>query len=393
MTRVADPGTALPKFLWVLALGNLVVGTGAFVIGGMIEPLAQSLQISLAKAGQLMTVYSVATAVGGPLLIIATARWPRRTLMLTAMALIVAANIASALASSFAALAWARVFMAIGGGVFTPATAAVAVATVGPERRGKALSTTFSGVSFAYIVGVPFGTYAAYRFGWPVAFWAVAAAGIVAISMLSKAPAGITSPPGDLGAFGRVFRSPRSMGSLSITLVYFAAIFTVFSYVGAYLREYAGVSPAGLSTLLTAFGLAALGGTFAGGYCSDRFGPTRTLYSICALFCTVLSLMWLLPGRTLALSVLFMIWGAIGFGLMSAQQTRLVSMAPGDATVLLTLNSAMIFLGTALGAVIGGALLTLTGAYRPLLLGALLLMVLAAILIALTEPRRAAPGC
>ncbi|MFO0236034.1 MAG: hypothetical protein ACK51M_23850, partial [Burkholderiales bacterium] len=45
----------LPAALWIIALGNLVIGTGAFVIGGIVEPLARSLGVSVSTAGQLMT--------------------------------------------------------------------------------------------------------------------------------------------------------------------------------------------------------------------------------------------------------------------------------------------------------------------------------------------------
>jgi MFS transporter, DHA1 family, inner membrane transport protein len=377
----------LPRFLWALSFGNLVVGTGAFVIGGMIEPLAGSLGISLAKAGQLMTAYSVATALGGPLLMLVTARSDRRTLLLAAMASLIAANVISALAHSFEGLVWARVLMGVGGGIYAPVAAAVCVASVAPALRGKALSTTFAGVSFAYIVGVPFGAFAAYRYGWPVAFWAVALAATIAWVLLLKTPAGISAPPSDLSSFSRVLRSPRSIAAVSVTLVYFAAIFTVFSYVGAFLRDYAGVSTQALSPLLTAFGISALGGTFAGGWSADRFGATRTLFGVCALFALVLSVMWLVPGRTIILSVAFVIWGSIGFGMMTSQQTRLVAMAPADAMVLLTVNSAMIYLGTALGAAIGGGLLALGSDYRGLLLGALLLTGVVAVLIAVTESK------
>ncbi|WP_296919247.1 hypothetical protein [Polaromonas sp.] len=67
----------MPPVLYLFALCNLVIGSGAFVLGGILVPLSDSLNVSLAAAGQVMTAYAISTALLAPVLIIATARWPR----------------------------------------------------------------------------------------------------------------------------------------------------------------------------------------------------------------------------------------------------------------------------------------------------------------------------
>ena len=49
-----------------------------------------------------------------------------------------------------------------------------------------------------------------------------------------------------------------------------------------------------------------------------------------------------------------MVWGTAGFGMMTPQQALLVAASPANAPLLLSLNSSMLYLGTALGAVMGG---------------------------------------
>ena len=51
-----------------------------------------------------------------------------------------------------------------------------------------------------------------------------------------------------------------------------------------------------------------------------------------------------------------LLWGTAGFGMMASQQARLAGLAPAQAPVLLSLNTSMLYGGTALGAVLGGAL-------------------------------------
>jgi DHA1 family inner membrane transport protein len=377
----------------VIALGNLVVGTGAFVIGGIVEPLARSLGVSVSTAGQLMTVYSVANAIAAPLLLAAFGRATARTLLVGSMAALVVASVASALATSWGALAAARVAMACGAGLFAPTAAAYVVSLVPASMRGRALSIGFSGIGLSYIVGVPFGAWAGVsRFGWPLAFWGVALAGVAVATLLARAPAAAAPEPPSLRGYARALADRRSALALAVTAAYFAAIFSIFSYVGAFLTNYAGVAPGGVAAVLAAFGIAALAGTFVGGHLADRIGPTRMLYAICAGFVVVFAAMWAMPGRPVGVVAALLCWGGIGFAFYSAQQVRLVAVAPTQAPVMFALNSTMLYLGTAAGAAIGGAVIAAFG-YRGLPVAAAAMIVVVAALVRASEPPRGgAPG-
>ena len=387
--RASGASTPLPAFLWVLALGNLVVGTGAFIIGGIVEPLSRSLGESVPATGQLMTVYSVANAFGAPLLAAMAGRFDARTVLWVAMALLVAANGASALAASWGEMALARIAMAAGAGLFTPTAAALGVALVPPEARGRALSVTFSGVGLSYVIGLPFAAWAGTsRWGWPLGFQAVAATGALALLLLVRAPRGVHTAPASLGGFGQVLRDRRAMLALSVTAAYFAAIVAIFGYVGAFLHDYAGVPTDAVAPVLTGFGVAALAGTFAGGVLADRLGATRMLYAICAGFLAVFAVLVSLPGRTVPLVATFLAWGVIGFAFYAAQQSRLIAIAPRHATVMLALNASMLYVGAAAGAAIGGAVIASPWGYRGLPVVAAALIVAVAMLVRSSEPPR-----
>jgi hypothetical protein len=53
--------------LHLFALTNLVIGTGAFVLTGILKPMGDSLGISVAAAGQAITAYAIASALLAPL--------------------------------------------------------------------------------------------------------------------------------------------------------------------------------------------------------------------------------------------------------------------------------------------------------------------------------------
>ena len=143
----------MPPILYFFALCNLVIGSGAFVLGGILQPVSVSLGISLAAAGQAMTAYAVATAVLTPLLIILTVKWPRKRVIQLALALFTGGCAVSALAPNFSTLLLGRALMG-GGAMFTAAVAALTVSIVPPALRGRALSITFLGMSISYAVGV-----------------------------------------------------------------------------------------------------------------------------------------------------------------------------------------------------------------------------------------------
>jgi DHA1 family inner membrane transport protein len=391
-TDVADrrtEGTArgrLPPFLWALAAGSFVVGTGAFVIGGIVEPLAQSLGVSVSAAGQLMTVYALANAVLAPLLLAWAGRYDARTVLLGAIAVLAASAAASALTASWSQLAVARVLMATGAGLYTPTAAALAVALVPAAARGRARAVPLSGSGLSYHVGGPVGAWAGYStHGWPLAFWGLAAAALGVLALLVHAPRGVATAPASLTSYASVLRGRQALLALAATGAFFATIFCIFTFVGAFLREYAAVPEGSVATVLAGFGVAALAGTFGGGWLADRVGPTRMLYAICAGFVVVFAVLWAIPGRPVPVVAAFLAWGAIGFAFYAAQQARLVAMAPQAATAMLALNATMLYLGQAAGSALGGAVLAAAG-HRALPVLATALIVVVAVLVRASEP-------
>lgn len=55
------------------------------------------------------------------------------------------------------------------------------------------------------------------------------------------------------------------------------------------------------------------------------------------------------------------VWGTAGFGMMPPQQARLAATYPKNAPLLLSLNTSMLYFGTALGSIVGGTASTYLG--------------------------------
>jgi predicted MFS family arabinose efflux permease len=353
--------TAMPPILYFFALCNLVIGSGAFVLGGILQPMSTSLGISVAAAGQAMTAYAIATAVLAPVLIILTARWPRKRAVQLALSLFTAGCLVCAIAPNFPLLLLGRVLMGAGA-MFTAAASALAVSMVVPALRGRALSITFLGMSISYAVGLPIGAWLGFEFGWRVPVWLSAGASLTALVAASwLIPADMASAGTSFAGFRAAARQPAVLRVWGRTLLYFIAIFSVFAYVGPVLHALNPMSSAQLSATLAVFGLAGVAGTLMGGWATDRFGALRSMRVQLAVLVAMMCLLPLTRGHVPATMAVLVLWGIAGFGLMAPQQSRLATLSPAQAPLLLSLNGSMLYVGTALGAVVSGALLDQMG--------------------------------
>jgi DHA1 family inner membrane transport protein len=354
----------MPAILYLFALTNLVIGTGAFVLSGILQPLATSLGVSVAAAGQVMTAYALASALLAPGLLLATGRWPRKRAMLLALSMFAAGCAVTASGESLATVLAGRVLMGVGS-VFTALVAGVAVAVVAPERRGRALSLTFLGMGLSYALGVPLGTWLGFNHGWQVPVWLVFGACIAAMLMLAVLlPRDIAAPGASFAGLGRAVREPPIQRVWLRTLLYFIAIFSVFAYAGPVLLALNPLTPAQLSFTLVMFGLSGVAGTMLGGWSVDRFGPIRTLRLQLSVLALMMLLVPLTAGSMVATVVVFVVWGMAGFGMMSPQQVLLATRLPQQAPLLMSLNGSMLYVGTALGAIISGSVVGLVGFER-----------------------------
>jgi DHA1 family inner membrane transport protein len=345
----------MPRLLYLLAFCNLVLGSGAFVLSGILVPIGTGLDVSVAAAGQAITAYALATALLAPVALVLTGGWTRRRMLWVSMAVFAAGNLVCAAAGSLPVLLAGRVIMGIGA-VFTPVAASIAVALVEPARRGRALSLVFLGMSLSYVIGVPLGAWLGLEFGWRVPVMVAAGTAVLCAALLAAVlPRDISAPGASFTGLPALLARGPIARALGMTLLYFVAIFLVFSYIGPVLKALVPMGGAQLSMTLLLFGVAGVAGTLVGGWANDRFGPQRTLRVQLTVLATSMALVPLTQGNYPLLVLVFFVWGVAGFGMMTPQQSRLSALAPAQTPILLSLNTSMLYIGTAIGAAIGGA--------------------------------------
>ena len=347
----------LPPVLWPLLFGNLVIGTGVMAVPGTLNQISESLQVSTATAGQLISAGALLMCVGAPLFATLVAGWDRRRLLSACLLWYAVFHLLSALMPEFGSLLVMRVLALVAPAIFTPQAAACIGLLVPAAQRGRAVTFVFLGWSVASVLGMPLAALTGGLFGWRSAFMLVAlCAAASAVWVWRAMPDGIKPAALSRSAWGQALQSPALMWCILVTALYSAGQFVLFSYFAPYFKTRLGVSPFELSALLAWFGVFGFVGNVWVSRHIDRLGAARSVGM--AIACMALSMSVWPFGQTPLLAALIMIPWALGcFASNSAQQARLLEIAPALATASIAMNTSAMYAGQALGAASGGWLI------------------------------------
>ena len=234
---------SMARLYW-LALGTFAIGTEGFMIAPLLPDLARDLSVSLASAGQLVTVFALTYALSSPVLTALTGDFDRRRLLIASMLAFAAANFVALSAHSYSGLLAARILLAVAAGLYVPNANALANALVEASHRGTALSIVTGGTSVAVALGVPLGALVGDHFGWRVNFAAVGVLALIATAgLLSGLPRNIAErlPVASLRERLDVARQPAVLLALLSTMLWATGAFTVYTYLASFLARAAGI--------------------------------------------------------------------------------------------------------------------------------------------------------
>ncbi|MFJ4783999.1 MFS transporter [Streptomyces sp. NPDC088794] len=381
-----------PTGLVALALGGFGIGLTEFLIAGLLPQVASSFSVSEAAAGRLISGYALSVAVGAIALTAATARLPRKGVLVGLVALFVLGNLLSAVAPSYRVMLLGRIVAALCHGSFFGIGSLVARSLVAPERKSRAVAVMFAGLTVANVLGVPFGALVGERWGWRAAFWAVTGIGVLAlagIATLVPQGAGQTRqlpltksrqlpltksssasvPPVALRDQFRAFRSWQVWLTLTATALGYGGMFGAFSYIAYTFTDVGGFSPSDVAWLLMVYGVGLVVGNVIGGRAADHDRDPALILALLGLTVTLV-LFGLLAASATASVILVFLMGLFGFAAVPGMTTRVTDHAHG-AALGASANVSASNVGNALGAWLGGLAITAGLGYRaPLYVGA-----------------------
>ena len=348
----------MPVALLALALSAFAIGTTEFVIMGLLPGVAENLHVSIPSAGWLISGYALGVAIGAPVMALLTARLPRKRTLLLLTLIFIAGNLLCATASDYHLLMVARIVTALCHGAFFGIGAVVAASLVAPGRQASAVALMFTGLTLANVLGVPLGTWFGQLYGWRSTFWAVSGIGVLAfIGLILSLPVNRDEKPVNLVSEIAALNNGRLWLSLLMTVCFAAAMFALFSYIAPLLLQVTGLSESGLSWTLFLVGAGLTLGNIFGGWLADRKLSFSLLLSFTLMALFSLLFRWTSGGFWLAEITLF-IWALATFSTVPALQINVVRHGKEAPHLVSTLNISAFNLGNAIGAWLGGVVIS-----------------------------------
>ncbi|WNW10017.1 MFS transporter [Pseudomonas sp. DTU_2021_1001937_2_SI_NGA_ILE_001] len=362
----------LPPTVYLLGLTIFSLVTAEFMVAGMMPALADAFSVSLAEVGNLIAFYALGMALGGPpvTLLLVSRNIGNKPALVGLLAVYVAAGVLGAMASSYMALAVARILMGVSSAACIGLCMTLCAGLVEERNRGRAISIVLAGLMLSPVVGVPATAWVEHHYGWRASSWLVAALAlactVLAASCLPASKAG-DQPP--------LAQQWRSLGNPSLWAAYLTsgliigATFAAFSYCTPILIEEVGIEPGNVAPLLALYGVANLIGNMLVGRVADSHTFSALRLGLAVMVLALAGFALAGEWRWLNLACFFAL-GLTGVALNPAMVARVMKAAAPSALVN-TLHTSVITAGLALGSWGGGVVIEAGfGLRAPLWVGA-----------------------
>ena len=379
------------RLFW-LALAAFVGSTEGGLVGGLLPLIAEDMHVTAGQTGQVVLGYSLAYAIGTPVLSALLGGVGRRRVLAGGELLLAASALLIAVSPFFIWLVGARTLLAIGAGLFTATALATAAMIAPPGQRGRALQVVSRGQSLAALLGVPVAAYVATNYSWRIDYFAIGiAAFAVAIALYVKLPKGMHGDTQTLGDRVRVLGNRGVVPAVLTTVVSSVAVSFPTIFIGP-LVTMAGLGRDVLPVPLFAAGAGAVLASATAGRVADRLGNRTAVISACVASIVVVGAFAGVPAlpQGWRLALLFVLYGTLAYvawGYWIAHCSEMAHLAPNSVPVAISLNLTAFNVGVAIAAGLGGAVVDGWGAHALAYVG--VPVAVAALGLAIVTPTRA----
>ncbi|WHY73869.1 MFS transporter [Fictibacillus enclensis] len=379
------------KRVYLLTIVSFVVGMVELIIGGILDLVAKDLQVSIGKAGFLITVFSLVFAVASPVLLMMTSKIERKKLTLISLLIFFIGNAIVVFSPSYSMLLIARIVSAASGSLLVVLCITIASSIVSEQYRARAIGVVFMGISASLVLGVPIGLMLGNAFGWRAPF--VLIAGLTLLSM-----AGVyffmdtmfSKPAVSLMKQLRTLKNRRLLFAQLTSFLFLAGHLTLYGYLTPFLKTALGLNGNWVSIVYLIFGCAAVAGGGVGGTLADRIGTRKSIIGFIVIFGLT---MFVIPYTTFSLPLflsVMVIWSMLSWAITPAMQSYLIeSSTPETSDIQQSLNNTALHFGIAFGSAIGGFVIEQSSVESNATVGGCFIIIaLAAALISMAERKR-----
>lgn len=405
MSEKTASAAALSRPMRLLCIGLLVLlgfslGCSEFVVIGIEVNIADAFSVTLAQAGELISMFAITYAACTPVLAIVTGRFRRFQLLVTYAAIFCAANLVQALAPTFAVLLLSRVLIGAVSGAFLAVGVTFIPELMGPERMSMGISVVYAAFSVAMVVATSAGKMVAELFTWRVATWAsLALAVVTCAALVAVLPReGATDEPVTMREQAGLLAEPQVLTGILIFVFGVGCVYVFYGYVTPYLEQVLGLSAMEASAALMGYGVVCFFSNLLSGWLDARFGM-RALVVTFPLLAALLFGLWALgtamPAALAVVMGIALLMYVASVPCISAFMETARRSHPKALTLASSLEPMSFNIGIAFGTAVGGAVVSGPGIASVGLVGgvfALVALALVLVTLRLIRVRRARQG-
>ena len=372
----ASPSTtsetaARHPWLAVTAVGLAIfsVVTTELLPVGLLTPIAETLKTTPGTAGLMVSVPAFLAALFAPLVVLASGGIDRRRILCGLLALLVIANLASALAPSWGWMLIARILIGFCiGGVWAIASS-LSVRLVPPAAVGLATSIIFGGVAAASVLGVPIGALIGDLIGWRWVFGCMAlfSAAVLVLHLLFI-PALPVKGSARVRHFVEQLGNRKLQIAMLLTLLIVSGHFAAFTFVRPLLISVSGFDVEWLGILLFGYGIAGMAGNFLSGMIATKH-TTLALGTIAFGLLLTPVLFLTVGGTPSGGAMVLLLWGLAYGGVSVGLMTWVMKTGSSMLEIATALYVAVFNISIGLGSWAGGQLFDHFGLLSNLWLG------------------------
>jgi predicted MFS family arabinose efflux permease len=264
-----------PARLAVAWLTMFLVGTELFVFSPLLPVLAAEYHVPTPSAGLAVTVFSLAYAVGAPLIGHLSDRVGSRRVLVCSLLVFSLANILTADAANLSALLAARLLAGAAAAGVSPSLYALVGAAAPSESRATWLAMAASGLLASLAFGASAGGFVGAVFGGAPVFLVLAGLSLILVWLnRSVWPSEDRDPASGPAPEAADLLAPAVLACRLVpTVVWSTGLYAVYTYLGASLTA-GGFTTGQTAAAILCYGCGAIAGVLVGGRAADRSAPS-----------------------------------------------------------------------------------------------------------------------
>jgi DHA1 family purine base/nucleoside efflux pump-like MFS transporter len=376
------------KRVYFLTTVSFVVGMVELIIGGILDLIADDLNVSLGLAGMLITIFSLTFGISAPILLVLTAKMERKRLALIALSVFLAGNILAVISPTYSILFLGRIISAASASILIILCIVLAANIVEPKYRGRAIGVVSMGVSASLVLGVPIGLSLGNLFGWRAPFLMIVILTLISIAgvyfFMGRVP---PQPVRSIKAQVQSLKNKKVLFAHLTVFIMMSGHSVLYAYLTPYVQETMGLQENSISLVYLLFGVAAVSGGAFGGAMADKYGSIKVIPVFLAIFAAMMFLV--VPSTSIIPTFLtvLIIWGLMSWSVTPAVQSYLMDAAPETADMQISIANSALHFGIAFGSMIGGISIDRAGVeWNPVIGGSIIILALVSMFISIRQP-------